>query len=850
MLGLNLCNGAARGISLRKVALPLLAVIVVALIVTCRWAPCFDADSKEGPGPSKDNREVASGSEGKCPPSGTGVCVESFGQIRLTMGVRSMRKSANTEPADDSNQRRSWYNLEESRLKLAIGSNGNAKLPSGLDRDLPLQGQRICFVTARIAGPAAPSDSVAQAVFSHAALYARRGAIVDIAYTGGFGADPSSEWIASLSAANLNLFEVPMGKASDAYGTSHMRRAYDVWQWFQERASSATYHLIVLHDLHGHGLYLLHGKASGLGLMETSIMVVAHSPSKMNDFFHARPPPEGDSGLVHYAMERASIELADCVVSSSEFQFSWMQLSGYRLSDRGAQLYTLSPLLPPAERKTEGREGVVVRSSKFAFVGKLDRASGFLLLLDALDVLVATGDVQAMPTEVLFVGTSTHMRIGGTIVDTKGHVLARRKTGEWPFTVTFNPMDTYESLSAVADMLVRDEYVYINPAIGETSSSITAEMLVGGVAMITADVSGISELFNDRDAHEKWRFERGDVLALSELMRKARVVGVTVNRPKTDQSTTEGLYVAAATAAIYGGAIRESETVASEEAVTVSIGIATRDRATLLAELMKSLSSQTQYGQDTEIVLLDVGSTVAAEVSDIVARYRPVFEKLGVALVFRRLERSVHVSIARNMILKIASGTHLILIDDDDIAAPTMIKDFAKAAQRTHADVVTGFASNFEEAPNGEKVVKRVSLSAGQVEEAMTLVHHAGKSNMMVRRSLAIAVGGCTVDMNAPPTPFVDWDLYVKLFAAGARVAVVPEASFQYRMASVRSIYYNAVGRDDVMFYAHAKRAAGMCAVYGIPPTSCTSFTVLLQLLSRPGSPGIGRLLPRGEEIS
>jgi glycosyltransferase involved in cell wall biosynthesis len=261
----------------------------------------------------------------------------------------------------------------------------------------------------------------------------------------------------------------------------------------------------------------------------------------------------------------------------------------------------------------------------------------------------------------------------------------------------------------------------------------------------------------------------------------------------------------------------------------------TPGRIQLLDVLLGSLANQTLVPPGTEIILLAVHALEDRErLQRIINTHRQTLRKRRTTVTVHYTADRVTAAKARNTLVRLAKGTHLLFIDDDDVANPRMVELFVGAARLTDADVLTGFAEDFEADLQQPHML---SLSLGAAVESMMLLHYAGKSNMVVRKRAMQDVGGCTEDsVDSVDTPFVDWDLYEKLLASGATMAVIPEPTFYYRTRSLNSIYHNAVSNPDLIFYAHHKRATSFCKINNVPPIACVGIAYVVQALARPNS--------------
>eukprot|EP01136_Pigoraptor_vietnamica_P031393 Opistho-1_new@91925 len=428
-------------------------------------------------------------------------------------------RSASAGDADATTSR-PWKSLDETMGEVLELVDDEA-----MAAGRALQGLRVCFVAAGLAGPI-PFGGLGQAVLRQAALYAEQGALVDIAYTGRLQCAPPCNhtyFKEEYRRLGIDYIPVPRSAPGDAYGTEYMQRAYDLYLWMRGRQAQdgVEYDLVVLHDLQALGLYVQHARRAGSAFANRSMAIMshAHGSSRLSDYFNARMPVKGDSGLVTYAMERLSTEMADFVISPSEFYYAWMQQkAGYDLSPEHALVrrWTIHLLMPrensnsgPRVFNNKARYGHRVMSRKFAYFGRFDRLKGIFTLLDALDDLVALSSTigrDALPDEVLFLGDSTMLNVDGSPINAVTYIRNRATSGGWPF-----PVKVVEGLNSVQAVrkFVMEDYIVVNPTNGEVSSTVTLELVSGGVATILSNACAISELVGDKEMFREWSFGRG-----------------------------------------------------------------------------------------------------------------------------------------------------------------------------------------------------------------------------------------------------------------------------------------------------------------------------------------------------
>jgi glycosyltransferase involved in cell wall biosynthesis len=234
----------------------------------------------------------------------------------------------------------------------------------------------------------------------------------------------------------------------------------------------------------------------------------------------------------------------------------------------------------------------------------------------------------------------------------------------------------------------------------------------------------------------------------------------------------------------------------------VTIVIPTQGRWPLLRRTLSGVLRQ--QGVDFEVVIVDDGSTDEtaerlAELAD--GRIRPI-----------RHEVSRHVAAARNAGIAAAKGEWIAFLDDDDLWAPRKLRTQLGAAEARNADfawcaglVVDARCSILETWP------------ARDPDEILGLLLRgnwipAGASNVVARADVVRELGGFDESLRH----FADWDLWIRLAAAG-RGAASPEALVAYVRHPQNMVLMEPRGLVRELRVLAAKHRAGADR-YGVRP--------------------------------
>ena len=196
-------------------------------------------------------------------------------------------------------------------------------------------------------------------------------------------------------------------------------------------------------------------------------------------------------------------------------------------------------------------------------------------------------------------------------------------------------------------------------------------------------------------------------------------------------------------------------------ALDVSVVIPTRDRwPRLIGGALPSALAQ--VGVEHEVIVVDDGS-----VDETPARLSELVEA---RLVLRHHERSLGRSIARNTGIDAARGRWVAFLDDDDVWAPTKLRDQVGALSGTEAQWVYCGAVMVEE----EGAVYTMAQPQPQdlvSELAVRSSIPGGNSNVLASTEAVRQVGG----FDAEAAILEDWDLWLRLLSAFGLPVSIPD---------------------------------------------------------------------------
>lgn len=218
--------------------------------------------------------------------------------------------------------------------------------------------------------------------------------------------------------------------------------------------------------------------------------------------------------------------------------------------------------------------------------------------------------------------------------------------------------------------------------------------------------------------------------------------------------------------------------------IFISILLATYNRPDRLRRAIASLEQQT--AQNFELIVVDDGSTDAG-IATLKNELAPLFTARG----WHWMEQAnAGPAAARNRVLELGRGSHIMFMDDDNLALPAEIACFTKAAT-SGADILTclpglsegsdlgippiGIIPSLAE-PSGEKL-PAAWAPVGACLSLALFTNPFGDTNALYRRDVFAALGGFRGDRSMV---FEDFELLTRAVIAGYRLEVIPEILFMY----------------------------------------------------------------------
>jgi len=208
------------------------------------------------------------------------------------------------------------------------------------------------------------------------------------------------------------------------------------------------------------------------------------------------------------------------------------------------------------------------------------------------------------------------------------------------------------------------------------------------------------------------------------------------------------------------------------EKIRVSVCVAHFNKARDLRESLDSLKAQSH--RNLEVIVVDDGST-DPEAQAAFATAAAAFDLPDWK--FIREEANLGPGCARNRAAGVATGSHFVFFDADDVAFPDMVERLLRGLLRSGGDCVAGSSRRLREV-NGQRVIEGTSTYVGGSLENAFLYAPAG-TVFIIAREVFDAVGGFKTDL--PRDCHEDWNFHIRLLAREYRLHVLPEPVFAYR---------------------------------------------------------------------
>ncbi|KYQ92565.1 putative glycosyltransferase [Tieghemostelium lacteum] len=266
-------------------------------------------------------------------------------------------------------------------------------------------------------------------------------------------------------------------------------RSYKVYQYLQKR--SEHFDIIHFHDNGGMGYFSVLSRHQGLYFKRTLFVIGGHGPHLWERTANSANLDDGKHFEVDY-LERKSVELADWLISPSNYMLNWMLSSGWVLPKHS---YVHQNLLPGQNQilflETD-LESMKHNFHELVFFGRLESRKGLDIFMNAVEVLAPT--FRSHHVSVTFLGANTKLIELNLMAD---QYIQQRCT----FLQVNCSILIGKSHTEAIDYLNtnKDDKLIVVASPIDNSPNTVLECLTHQIPLIATNVGGIPELIHPDD---------------------------------------------------------------------------------------------------------------------------------------------------------------------------------------------------------------------------------------------------------------------------------------------------------------------------------------------------------------
>ena len=305
---------------------------------------------------------------------------------------------------------------------------------------------------------------------------ARAGHTVNLLYIGHAHRDAGDEWSRLYERAGVGIATLAPDEAVEP---RRFVRISAVERALRDDAPDA----VIAHDFGAPAYAAQRLRALGLGFADTLFVVFCHGTRRWVKEVTRNPLASADV-MLESSLERASVELADVVVSPSAFMIEWMRGQGWSLPEtsRVIPYLTRSAALGEAvPERSGGNDGPVERLTYFGQREEIKGVGPFIAGLNALEPALLRS------VELEFLGAETKQwtreRVESSLT---------QRTRAISFVSDLDQQEALERLSRPGTLAVM-------PSLADNSPNTVYECLERGIPFLASDSGGIAELVAPED---------------------------------------------------------------------------------------------------------------------------------------------------------------------------------------------------------------------------------------------------------------------------------------------------------------------------------------------------------------
>ncbi|MDP5210902.1 glycosyltransferase [Microbulbifer sp. 2205BS26-8] len=620
------------------------------------------------------------------------------------------------------------------------------------------------------------NGGVGTAFYYLATELARVGHRVEILFSlGSYSADHSfAHWVAWYGERGIKLTPCPMPgiKPVSSLMGEACELQYGVYEHLKRHADE--YDLVHGSEWGADLYYCLLAKKLGLHFSSLHFVLKSSSPLLWSRIGNSQPTSH-IADLPRIYMERRCIELADTVVSGSQYMLNWMRENGYELP--AGRCFAQPNVFP--DTVVESRPPALADSfDEIVFFGRLEPRKGLLVYLDALAMLLSNSS-GAYLSQIRFTF------LGKKRSDFDASAAIRSVLG--PFGVAYRIVDGLGQPEALAYLVGRPGCLVVMPSLIDNSPFGVYEMLACEKPFITSNRGGARELIQPQEHERTLCDPTPPALSMCIAKQLAGKPQTTLAVGKLSESLADWKRWHETSC------LASHADVLTGEDPLVSICLVTCNRPAELAQAIDSVA-RVEY-TNIELIIVDDASDSepAREFIDTLKQrqfdfpYRLIRQEKG------------YLGKARNRAAREAAGEYLLMLDDDNLLQPQALRCFVDVARRTDADILTCFSDMFLDvsgsqppASSGRILFVGADLSTGYFRNPF------GDSNCMIKRTSYLEIGGFSEEYKVG---LDDQEFFARAVLRGFQLELIPESLYWYRVGAnrMRSKHYASfAGRQRV----------------------------------------------------
>ncbi|MFL5950859.1 MAG: glycosyltransferase [Gaiellaceae bacterium] len=320
--------------------------------------------------------------------------------------------------------------------------------------------RRITVVASELLGRAGTGGAGTADSLLAVAL-ARHGHDVELLIASGRNIDDvSAVWAQTYADAGV---QIRILERTDGIRPAFLAPTLEVFHALRERPPDVA----VVNDWRGLGYAALRARQAGRAFERTAFIVHCHGPGRVLAAF-AQKVPDTLERFGEEVTERASLELADAVVSPSAWLLDWMRAHRWPAPDAAQVIQYIRE-----ETSTAAPAQAPIR--RLAFFGQLREGKGIRIFLDALDRLE--------PVDVVFLGSASKRW-------TRAAILQR---------VPRAHVESELTREQALQELRQPGTLAVMPSLLDNSPNTVSECIAQGIPFVSTSTGGIPELVAEED---------------------------------------------------------------------------------------------------------------------------------------------------------------------------------------------------------------------------------------------------------------------------------------------------------------------------------------------------------------